>query len=291
MKSFCTVALIMAAAARLAAAEPVADAAAEKLGWQLAVHSYSFRKFSIEEAIDNTAALGIHYMSLSGSVRFGETNVVKTTELTDAQQTALLARLSKAGIKLVNIGVVQLPANEAASRRVFEAAKKLGVDTLVAEPAPDALDVVEKLCREFQIRVAIHNHPKPSRYWNPDTVLAALKGRSPWLGACADTGHWIRSGLDPLECLKKLDGHVLCLHFKDLAERSPQTHDVPWGTGVANSKALLEELQRQRFKGAICVEYEYHWDNSVPEIAECAKFFNVTVDSLPESPVNFQKHP
>jgi sugar phosphate isomerase/epimerase len=106
------------------------------------------------------------------------------------------------------------------------------------------------------------------------------------MGACADTGHWLRSGLDPVVCLKKLEGRVITLHFKDLVpdetgagsqekkrKESKAMHDVPWGTGVGNIKAQLAELKRQHFKGAFCVEYEYHWDNSVPEIAECIKAF------------------
>jgi len=100
------------------------------------------------------------------------------------------------------------------------------------------------------------------------------------MGACADVGHWVRSGLDPVECLKKLDGHVIAVHFKDLAEKDPNTHDVPWGTGVCNSKGLLEELKRQHFKGAICVEYEYNWYNSSPEIAQSVKFYNDTCAQL-----------
>ena len=134
--------------------------------------------------------------------------------------------------------------------------------------------MVEKLCKEFNIKVAIHEHKKPNRYWDPEFVLAAIKGRGPLMGACADVGHWVRSGLDPVECLKKLDGHVLAVHFKDLAEKDPNTHDVPWGTGVCNCRGLLEELKRQHFHGAICVEYEYNWLHSSPEIAQSVAFFN-----------------
>ena len=146
------------------------------------------------------------------------------------------------------------------------------------------MDTVEKLCKEYNVRVAIHDQPKPSHYWNPQNVLDAIKGRSPLLGACADTGHWVRSGLDPVECLKTLQGHVFCLHFKDLNEKSRTAHDVPWGTGVSHAKAMMTELKRQGFHGAFCVEYEYHWDNSSPEIAECAKFFDQTCAELAPHP-------
>jgi sugar phosphate isomerase/epimerase len=278
-----------------------AATAADKLGWQMAIHAYTFRKFSIFQCIDKTAALGLNYMSLSGSVSLDGSNSLTTVQLSDKDADAIRAAAAAKGIKLVNIGVVQLPPDEAKSRKVFEFAKKMGIDTLVAEPEPAALDTVEKLCKEYNIKVAIHDHPKPSHYWNPDTVLEAVKGRTPLMGSCADTGHWLRSGLDPVECLKKLEGRVICLHFKDLVldEPKPQDttaaknekksqsramHDVPWGTGVGNVKAQMAELKRQHFQGVFGVEYEYHWENSMPEIAECVKFFNATCAELAKSP-------
>ena len=280
-----------------------AASAADELGWQMSIHAYTFRKFSIFECIDKTAALGLKHMSLSGSVSLDGTNSVFTVQLSDKDAEAIKKAAADKGIKLVNIGVVTLPPDEAKSRKVFEFAKKMGIDTLVAEPEPAALDTVDKLCKEYNIKVAIHNHPKPNHYWSPETVLEAVNGRTPLMGACADTGHWLRSGLDPVECLKKLEGRVITLHFKDLVPDEPKAqakapatgkqkkqseskamHDVPWGTGVGNLKAQMAELKRQHFHGAFGVEYEYHWDNSMPEVAECVKFFNATCEELAKTP-------
>jgi sugar phosphate isomerase/epimerase len=275
-----------------------AETAAEKLGWLVAVHSYTFQKFPIHEAIDKTAALGAKHMSISGSVNLVEDGKIKkspTPGISDADYAAIQAHMKEKGLspKFVNMGVVKPGADEQESRKLFEAAKRLGIDILVAEPEthgkmeelPKVMDVVEKLAKEFNIKVAIHNHPGPqSFYWHPDTVLAAMKGRSPLLGACADVGHWVRSGLDPVECLKKLEGRVICLHFKDLNEKSPKAHDVPWGTGVCNVKAMMAELKRQNFKGAFCVEYEHNWENSSPEIAKCVEFFNAVCAELAAAP-------
>jgi len=276
-----------------------AASAADKLGWQLSIHAYTFRKFSIFECIDKSAALGLKHMSLSGSVNLDGKTTTPTINISDKDAEAIKQAVAAKGIKLVNIGVVKLPPNEAESRKVLEFAKKMGIDTLVAEPVPEALDLVERLCKEYNMKVAIHNHPKPSHYWNPDTVLEAVKGRTPLMGACADNGHWLRSGLDPLECLKKLEGRVITLHFKDLVPEEPKAqdaakkkkkseakpmHDVPWGTGVGNVKAQMAELKRQGFRGAFGVEYEYNWDNSMPEIARCVEFFNATCAELAKQP-------
>jgi sugar phosphate isomerase/epimerase len=259
---------------------------AGKLGWQLAIHSYTFQKFSIFDAIDKSAALGVKYMSISGGLMLDGTNRITTVDLSDIDRAAIDKKLRADGFgNFVNIGVVQLPADEAKSRKVFEFAKKWGINVLVAEPELNALDTVEKLCKEYNIKVAIHDHPRGrSIYWNPDAVLSAIKGRTPLMGACADVGHWMRSGLDPLECIRKLNGHIICLHFKDLNEMGPDAHDVPWGTGVGKSKEIMAELKRQHFHGAFCVEYEYHWTNSSPEIAQCVKFWNDTCAELAAAP-------
>jgi sugar phosphate isomerase/epimerase len=144
----------------------------------------------------------------------------------------------------------------------------------MSEPPEDALETIDKLCEEYGINLAVHNHAKPSHYWSPDTVLSTCQGRSKRIGACADTGHWMRSGINPVEALKKLEGRIINLHFKDLNEYGMKGHDVPWGTGVGDAKAMLAEVYRQKLKAFFAVEYEYNWENSLPEIAQCVAFFD-----------------
>jgi sugar phosphate isomerase/epimerase len=52
----------------------------------------------------------------------------------------------------------------------------------------------------------------------------------------------------------------------------PDAHDVPYGTGVSDVPAILDELKRQGFDGNLSIEYEYHWQNSLPEVAQCIGF-------------------
>lgn len=287
--------VIAAALAFVLPASAQNQSAADQLGWTLAVHSYTFQKFSIFDAIDKTAAIGVKHMSISGSVNLvgadGKIAKSSTAGISDRDAAAIKVRLKEKGIDptFVNMGVVKPGIDEAESRKIFEGAKRLGIKVLVAEPEVHGkmeelgpvMDVVEKLAKEYNIKVAIHNHPGLNNfYWQPETVLASVKGRSPLLGACADVGHWVRSGLDPVECLKKLEGRVITLHFKDLNEPGLKAHDLPWGTGISNAKGMLAELKRQKFKGAICVEYEHNWETSSPEIAESAKWFKATCAEL-----------
>ena len=168
----------------------------------------------------------------------------------------------------------------AQSRKVFEYAKDMGIETLVAEPSEDAFDTIEKLCEEYGVNVAIHDHAKPSHYWNPDTVLKVCRGRSKRIGACADTGHWTRSGLKPVECVRKLEGRILSFHVKDMNEATLKADEVPWGTGVSNIKRVLTEVHRQRLKAVFTIEYEHTWEQSLPDIARCVKLFDQVAAEL-----------
>ena len=158
--------------------------------------------------------------------------------MTAEQKQAARKILADAGVTLTNYGVVGLSNNEAECRKVFDFAKEMGIENIVSEPPEDAFDLIDKLCKEYKIGVAIHNHPKPSPYWNYETVLKVCEGRSKWIGACADTGHWTRSEIDPVVAIKALGkaGRIRSLHFKDLNEFGGDAHDVPWGTGVSKPR-------------------------------------------------------
>jgi len=253
--------------------------------WQLGMQAYSFNRFTFFEAVDKTKALEMEYIEAYPGQRLSKDKPdVKTDHnMSAADRKLMLQKLRDSGVKLMNYGVVGLPNNEAECRKVFDFAKEMGIQTIVSEPPEDAFDLIDRLCKEYKISVALHNHPKPSHYWDPDTVLKVCKGRSKRIGACADTGHWTRSGVDPLEAIKKLGAadRIISLHFKDLNEFGNRgAHDVPWGTGVSKAKAILTELDRQNFKGVFSIEYEHNWLNSMPEISECVAFFRKTAAEL-----------
>jgi len=257
---------------------------AEKLGWRLACQAYSFNRFTFYEAVEKNASLGLHYIEAYPGQRLtGEKPDLKLNDtLPPEVRLEVKKRLADAGVKMVNFGVTRLPNDEAACRKTFDFAKDMGIETIVSEPPADAFDLLDRLCGEYGINVALHNHPAPSPYWNPDTVLAACQGRSRRIGSCADTGHWMRSGVNPLEALRKLEGRIISFHFKDLNKMGDGTrrysheeiHDVPWGTGQADVKALLKEIYRQKIKAVFAIEYEWNWLESLPEIAQSVVDFD-----------------
>jgi len=251
--------------------------------WRLAMQAYTFKEFTFYEAVDKTASLGLNWIeAYPGQKLSKERPDVRFHHNMPAEfRNEVKQKLRDTRVKLVNYGVVGLPNDQTECRKVFDFAKDMGIQIIVSEPPPEALDLIEGLCSQYEIKVAIHNHPKDSRYWHPDKVLEVCEGRSKWIGACADTGHWMRSGVEPLEALMKLEGRIISLHFKDLNEFGErEAHDVVWGTGKANIKALLEELYARRFQGVFSIEYEYHWDNSVPEIRQCIEYFNSLAGQL-----------
>ena len=267
----------------LAAGECKGTPNAKKLGWRLGCQAYSFNKFTFEEAVDKIASLGLHYVEMYPGQELSDK---KPGQKTDVSMSAGIRKrvkqgLKDAGVELVNFGVCSLPNNEDTCRKTFDFAKDMGIETLVSEPAFEALDVIEKLCDEYEINMAIHNHPEPSLYWNYETVLKQCASRGKRIGACADTGHWMRSGINPLEALKALEGRIISFHFKDLNKYGRQgSHDVPWGTGEANVKALLTEIHRQKLKAVFSIEYEHNWLNSLPEIAESVAYFDKVAAGL-----------
>ena len=261
------------------------DAAAEKLGWRLGAQAWTFRDRTAFEAIATAHRLGLKYVELyPGQPLAPDQKDAKVgPEMGEKALAALKKKLADEQVKAVSFGVCDLPKDEAVARKTFEFAKALGLENLASEPAPEALDTVSKLADEFQIKVAFHNHPKGhSRYWDPQVVLDAVKGRSAKLGACADTGHWTRSGLKPVDCLKQLEGRVLELHFKDLAEfGKDDAADVPWGSGKSDAHGILAELKRQGFQGLINVEYEEGRGAALEQnVAKCIAFFDSTAREL-----------
>lgn len=269
----------------LAHGAPAAPSAAKRLGWNLCAGIYTFRAISLYEALEQVAGLGIRHIEPAFFLKLDAARPdLKTCEsLTPEQREELKARLAKSGLAMTNF-YAKVEGDPDANRAIFEYAKEMGVQTLVAEPPAEALDGIEELCESYAINLAIHNHPndKPtSKYWNPESVLAAVKDRGSRIGACPDTGHWVRSGLDPIDCLKKLEGRVITLHAKDVPEvGNPKCRDVPLGTGKANFEAVLRELCRQKFEGTLTLEYEHQSPQLLDDLRACIDFVEKTAASL-----------
>ncbi|HWE93706.1 MAG TPA: sugar phosphate isomerase/epimerase [Tepidisphaeraceae bacterium] len=248
-------------------------------GFALGCQAWSWNHFTVMEAIEKTAEVGGKVIEFypGQRLRKDQPAVTFSHNSPDAVLDQVKEQLKKYNIRAVNYGVVGLPNNEAECRKVFEFAKKMGLRSVTSEPDPAAMDIIEKLVKEFDICMAIHDHPKRDndpnyKFWDPNYVLSLVKDRDPRMGSCADTGHWVRSGVKPINALKILEGRIISSHLKDLNEFAPGAHDVPFGTGVSDVKAILDELKRQKFAGNVSIEYEYHQENPTDEIKKCVEY-------------------
>lgn len=288
---FLSILLLLTLAVSAEDAKKRDDSASEKLGIKLSLQCYTYRNISFFETVDKAASMGIKYLEIFPTQRMqpgGGTANTEWSKMSDAACEEIKKKLADAGgLKLVAYGVADIPKEEAQARKMFEWAKKMGIEVLVSETTPNEMH--DKLCTEFNIKIALHNHPKS---WPPDQVLSACKDRCPLIGSCSDTGHFMRRGLVPVEQFKKLGARVLHSHFKDLNDFSyikdathekdgPGVHDLPWGTGKGDAKGMLAQLKAQGFKGYTSIEYETGGVKDLDEnLPKCVKFYDETLAEL-----------
>ena len=248
--------------------------------WKIGVQMWTFRMFTFAEALDKVDSAGVRYIEafwgqpLGGGIKdsFG-------IRMTDESKSRLKQMLQSKGISIVAMGVIS-PGTRDEWKKSFDLAKEFGLSYLTAEPHKDQWDMVDSMAGAYGIKVAIHDHPKPNVYWSPDSVLAATIGH-PNIGSCADIGHWTRNGLNPVECLKKLEGHVYGVHFKDVKKfDDTKAEDTIVGKGVIDFPSIFQELKRQHFSGMFSIEHESNWYHSVLDVIETVKFYNDQVAKL-----------
>jgi sugar phosphate isomerase/epimerase len=243
-------------------------------GWKVGSQAYTFRLFSLEETLEKLNSIGVKYVEMYPGQKISKSGNETTdfTSITADGKAKIKALLKKYDIEAVGYGVVN--ASDEDLPKLFDFAKELGIGILTSESKPNQFDQIEKLCEEYQIKLALHNHPVPSYYWHPEVAKRMLEGRSELMGVCADIGHWVRSGLNPVDCLKQLEGRIISLHIKDLNKYGVRdAHDLPWGTGTSNVAGVLHELHRQGFEGAFSAEYEHNWENNLPDVEESIAYF------------------
>ncbi|MEO8614449.1 MAG: sugar phosphate isomerase/epimerase [Luteolibacter sp.] len=268
--------LIPAASALLAMRSkgaPIAQATFTEAGFVIALQCWSLKEFTLFESIEMAAAAGMGGVEFYKGQKLGgdHGDLVFSENLPDEKVLAILEHLEKNHVSAVNFGVVEVPKDEREARKIFELANKLQLYGITTESL-GSLDVLENLASEYDIKVCFHNHPKPTALWHPDTVRKAIEGRHENLGFCADVGHWASSGLDPLEVMRKIAPRVRSFHLKDRASITGWTHDQPFGTGIIDLPAILDEARKHGFAGNVTIEYEHNWKTNLAEIAQCVGY-------------------
>jgi sugar phosphate isomerase/epimerase len=233
-------------------------------GYSLGAQSYSLREFNTVECVRHLQGMGLHYVEMF------DKHLSKTASAEQIAETLKL--LKDAGIKLQGHGVHPFTKDHEANKKIFEFAKKVGVKVITADPAPDSFDSLDKLAAEYDICIAIHNHGPNHRYNKIADTAKAVEGRHKNIGACVDTGHYIRSGEDPVKAVLELGPRVFGAHLKDEKEaNTPASHNVVIGKGHLDVVGMFKALKKVNFPayGALSLEYEANPKNPIDDMKAC----------------------
>jgi sugar phosphate isomerase/epimerase len=237
---------------------PAAD---EESPIRLGLASYTFRNFTRAQLIGFMKQLNVFGLNAK--------DVKDHLPIDPQQETAALQDYSAAGIKLHAAGAIYFAKDEDADIRTkFEYCKRAGVGVIVAgDPAPVTLPRIEKFVREYDIRVAIHNHGPEDKLWpSPLDVLKAVRGMDPRIGCCIDVGHAVRAGTDVVQAIHEAGPRLFNLHMKDLTNFASKESQVAVGDGIMPVRKMFEALIATKYKGFVDLEYEVHPDDPMPGV-------------------------
>lgn len=232
-------------------------------GFKVGLQSYSLRGFDVDKAIQHAGDLGCAHLEFYG----GHFPINSSAE----QISAMNQKMADQGMTIYGHGVNRFGKDHAQNEAIFKFAKAAGIKNLSADPAPDSFDSLDKLVDKYDIRIAIHNHGPSHRYNTALDVLNAVKEHDPRIGACADLGHFIRSGEDPVEVIRLLKGRLFGIHLKDFAEQKERTKGVILGKGHLDVVGVFRALRQVEFPadGCLSLEYEENPKDPIADIQQC----------------------
>lgn len=243
---------------------------------RLGVASYSTRMLSLDESIAILQALRLPHVGLFKTHCPWET-------ATPGECQAIGARLRAAGIALTGSGVIRLPNDEAVARRAFENVRAAGMETMVCKPELSALPLLERLAREFDQKLAIHNHgPEDKDFPTPREIWDAIRPYDARIGLCIDVGHAARGGADPVADIRRFASRLHDLHLKDSLAEVGALKDTPCeiGAGRLDIRGMLAALLDINYSGVVALEYEKVSAHPVVGLAESAGYVRGLLASM-----------
>ncbi len=254
------------------APSPKAAAAAGRT-LKLGVASYSMRKFSLDQALEMARTLDVRYMTFK-DVHIPRTDPPETTR-------ALRAKIEAAGITIMGGGTINMPNDPDQIRKDFAYAKLAGMPLIYASPDPAALDFIETMVKEHDIKLAIHNHGPEDKWWPaPADAYKALAPRDQRMGLCIDIGHTIRTGTDPIQACVDCQDRLYDMHVKDLRVKTDRDSQVEVGRGVIDFPGLFRALIKMGYQGQVGLEYEIKADDPLPGMQESLAYMRGVLAAL-----------
>jgi sugar phosphate isomerase/epimerase len=272
-RNFLQAGALAAAACAVTGAAPAAAAAeavAEKgkpSPIKLGLASYTFRNFTRAQLIADMKQLNLTDLNCK--------DTKDHLPMDPAAEDAAMADYAANGIKVHAVGTVYFPKDEDDDiRSKFEYAKRAGVKVIVTgDPTVATLPRIEKFVKEYDIRIAIHNHGPEDKIWHsPYDVLAAVKNMDPRIGCCIDIGHACRAGANVPQAIRDVGPRLFNMHTKDLTDFTSKESQVAVGQGIIPFRAIFESLIEIDYKGFVDLEYEINGDNPMPGVIESFAF-------------------
>jgi sugar phosphate isomerase/epimerase len=226
----------------------------------LGLASYTLRKFPLDKCLEMTRRVGLTHICLK--------SFHLALDATPEQIAKAAAQVKAAGLVLYAGGVISM-GKEAEVNQAFEYAKAAGMKVIVAAPKPDVLRYVEKKVRQYDLRVAIHNHgPGDKVYPTPASVYEKVRDLDPRIGLCIDIGHTLRIGADPIESARKYADRLHDVHIKDVSAARPEGRTVEVGRGVIDIPEFLRTLVAIQYRGVVAFEHEKDENDPLAGLAE-----------------------
>jgi len=241
----------------------------------LGMASYTFRNFSRAQMIGFLKQLNVTALNPK--------DVKDHLPMDAAEEAKALADYAAAGIGLHAAGVIYFPKDEDDDMRAkFEYAKRAGIPVIVAgDPAPAILPRLEKFVKEYDIRIAIHNHgPEDKVFPSPFDVLKAVKNMDPRMGCCIDIGHAVRAGADIVQAIHEVGPRLFNMHVKDLTDFHNRESQVAVGAGLLPIREIFQALIETKYKGFVDLEYEVHGDDPMPGVIESIAYMRGVLAGL-----------
>jgi sugar phosphate isomerase/epimerase len=242
---------------------------------RLGLASYTFRNFT------RTQLIG--FMKQLNVLDLNAKDVKDHLPMDPALEAAALADYAAAGIKLHAAGAIYFPKDDEADiRSKFEYCKRAGINVIVAgDPTPESLKWIEKFVKEYDIRIAIHNHgPEDKFFPSPFDVLKVVKDMDPRIGLCIDVGHAARANANLVEAIHATGARLYDMHVKDLTSFASRESQVPVGEGILPFREMFEALIKIDYKGFVDLEYEIHADDPMPGVIESFAFMRGVLDGM-----------
>jgi sugar phosphate isomerase/epimerase len=241
-----------------------AGGAGRKLSFPLGLASYTLRNFPLDEALKMTQRVGLDHICLK--------SMHLPLDASPQEIAAAAEQVRKAGITLYAGGVIAM-SNEAQTNQAFQYAKAAGLTVIVGVPSAAVLPLVDKKVKEYDIKVAIHNHgPGDKQYPTPESAYEKIKHLDPRIGLCIDVGHTVRAGADPYDSVEKYAGRAHDMHIKDVSAVGPEGKAIEVGRGVIDIPRLLKTLIQVGYSGVVSFEYEKDANDPLAGLAESVGF-------------------